>query len=882
VNLANYTPEAQEALAAAQKLAKQRQHQAIEVEHLLLAVGTREQGGVPQLLQKMGADLGTLKRRLEVEIAKMPKVMGGSNYLSPRFLKVTSAAEAAATQLGEARVTSALLCLAIADPSFDSGAAGKILRELGATREAITAALGKKPADTAGRAKTSASAGATTDAEASDDPLLQFGRDLTELARAGKLDPVVGRHEEMRRIIQVLSRRTKNNPVLIGEPGVGKTAIIEGLAQRIVAGDVPSTLKGKRLMSLDMGALVAGAKLRGQFEERLRSVIKAVTDSDGQVVLFIDEIHTLVGAGAGDGAMDASNLLKPALARGELRCMGSTTPDEYRQSIEKDAALERRFAPIQVDAPDVDETVSILRVLKEKYEVHHGVRIRNSALEAAAKLSDRYISGRSLPDKAIDLIDEAASRLRIEIESMPAELDAVERRVVELAIERRALETEEGPEATERLATLDREIASLKEQGDGLKQRWQAEIELIQKVRAIKGSLEQVRQEQVEAERGGDLDEAARLRYGTLPQLEEALEAARKELGELTEGERLIREKVSDQDIAAVVGSWTGIPVNKMMEGEREKLVHMEERLHQRIIGQHEAIEAISNAVRRARAGLKDPKRPIGSFFFLGPTGVGKTELAKALAEFLFDDEQATIRLDMSEYMEKHSAVRLVGSPPGYVGYEEGGQLTEAVRRRPYAAVLFDEVEKAHLDVFNMLLQILDDGRLTDSQGRTVDFKNTVIIMTSNIGSVHLLEGTNDAGEMAPAARDACLAEMKGHFRPEFLNRIDDILMFHPLNRDHIAQIAVLQLRSVAKLLADRDLGFDVTPAAKAYLAETGYEPAFGARPLRRAIQRLIQDTLSLRILEGEFVEGQTVRVTYAEGADELSFEAVGPAEPAG
>ncbi|MBN2361154.1 MAG: AAA family ATPase [Deltaproteobacteria bacterium] len=867
MNLAQYTAEAQESLAAAQKIAKQRQHQAIDVEHLLAALAGRDQSGVPELLGKLKVDVAQIRQRLEIELGKLPKVVGASNYLAPRLLKVTSAAESAATEHGLKQVTGPLLLAALADPQNDSGQAGAILRELGASREAIATALGAR--------RTAAASGGTAAAgDASGDPLLQYGRDLTELARQGALDPVVGRHDEMRRILQVLSRRTKNNPILIGEPGVGKTAIINGLAQRIVAGDVPTSLKDKRLVALDLGALVAGASLRGQFEARLRSVIQAVTQSEGQAILFIDEIHTLVGAGAGEGAMDASNLLKPALARGELRCLGSSTPDEFRKSIEKDAALERRFAPIWVDAPSVDGTVSILRVLKAKYEVHHGVRIQNAALQAAAELADRYITSRALPDKAIDLIDEAASRLRIQIDSLPAEIDQVERRGLELAVERRALEGDRAADARARIAAIDAELEQLKPRGELLRSRWQGELEQIQKVRAVKSSLERLQQEQAAAERNGNLDEAARLRFGAIPQLERELEEAQAKLATVATGERLIKEEVDDTDIATVVASWTGIPVSKMLEAERDKLVHMEQRLHRRVIGQEEAITAVANAVRRARAGIKDPKRPIGSFFFLGPTGVGKTELARALAEFLFDDERATVRLDMSEFMEKHAAARLVGAPPGYVGHDEGGQLTEAVRRRPYSAVLFDEVEKAHPDIFNLLLQILDDGRLTDSQGRVVDFKNTVIIMTSNIGSPHLLEGVDAEGALADEARERCLADLKAHFRPEFLNRIDDIVLFHPLGKRHIEAIAEIQLRQVAELLAERELALDVAPEARAFLSDVGYEPAYGARPLKRAITRYLQDPLSLRVLEGAFAAGSTVRVGLAPGGEALQFVA--------
>lgn len=864
MDLSRYTSEAQSCLASAQKVAQQRKHQAIEVEHLLFALLKRERSGLPDLLRKVGVEVDPLALRIEVELAKRPKVMGGSSYLSPRFLEVTSAAEAKITERGQAKVDGCILGLAIADPGVDAGIAGQALREAGATIDRLTVALGTGSPRTADRR----SPGEVD----SDDPLLKYGRDLTALAREGRLDPVVGRHVEMRRILQVLSRRSKNNPVLVGDPGVGKTAIIEGLAQRIAAGDVPTGLKDKRLISLDMGALVAGAKLRGQFEERLRAIVAAVSSSDGQAVLFIDEIHTLVGAGAGDGAMDASNLLKPALARGELNCLGSTTPDEYRKYIEKDKALERRFAPIVVEPPSIEESVSILRGLKEKYEVHHGVRIRDRALEAAVALSDRYISGRALPDKAVDLIDEAASHLRIEIDSMPQELDQLERRITELAVEHRSLESEESTSGAERLTAVDEETRTLRRQRDELRARWQAELELIQTVRATKSSLERLHQEQVEAERDGDLDEAARVRFGVLPQLEADLARAQAQLDELTVDERLIKEAVDEEDVATVVESWTGIPLDRMLESEREKLVHMEDRLHRRVIGQDEAVTAIANAVRRARAGLKDPRRPIGSFFFLGPTGVGKTELAKALAEFLFDDESATVRLDMSEFMEKHAAARLVGSPPGYVGHDEGGQLTEAVRRRPYAAVLFDEVEKAHPDIFNLLLQILDDGRLSDSQGRVVDFKNTVVIMTSNIGSQHLLEGTDADGTIEEAARERCLDELRGHFRPEFLNRIDDVVVFHALTRPHIAKIADIQLAKLAALLTAQDLELEVTAAAKALICEVGYDPAYGARPLRRAILRLLQDPLSMALLDGRFEGEHRIRAEVDGEGEALVF----------
>lgn len=879
MNLNSYLAEAQDTLSAAQQLARDRQHQSVECEHLLQVLLSDPKTGLAKELRAQEIDVDKLQRRLSLELAKLPKVLGGSHYLSPRFLELTSRAEVLSRELGVAKVSPQILCAALADPSFDSGAAGLLLREAGGKAEAI-AAIGGKSAGSKKQAaahkpksKETTTKGALSDDD-KDAALLQFGRDLTQLAREGKLDPVVGRHVETRRLQQVLSRRSKNNPVLIGEPGVGKTAIIEGLAQRIASGDVPSSLTGKRLIALDVGALLAGAKLRGQFEERLRGIIRAVTESAGQIILFIDEIHTLVGAGSGDGAMDASNLLKPALARGELHCMGSTTPDEYRKYIEKDAALERRFAPIHVDPTDEAQTLSILRVLKSKFEVHHGLRISQEALEAATSLSKRYISGRALPDKAVDLIDEAASRLRLDSESMPSDLDAMRRRSDELSVERRALEQDLSDTAKVRKAEVEAELKTLRSAGDALHQRWQNELELIRQVRALKSSLEKLQQEQLAAERDADLDEAARLRFGAIPQMQEALEQAQHKL-DLIE-DPLVREAVSAADVAAVVASWTGIPVNRMLEAERDKLVHMEQRLHQRVIGQAEAISAVAKAVRRARAGLKDPKRPIGSFFFLGPTGVGKTELARALAEFLFDDEQAIVRLDMSEFMEKHAAVRLVGSPPGYVGYDEGGQLTEAVRQRPYSAVLFDEVEKAHPDVFNLLLQLLDDGRLSDSQGRVVDFKNTVIVMTSNIGSADLLEGTSAEGQISPAARQATLNALHRHFRPEFLNRIDDIVLFHPLNREHIGQIAQLQLRGLKHLLAAQDLRLQVSPEAMAYIADQGYEPAFGARPLKRAITRLLQDPLSLQILEGRFSHAKQIVVEFDSRASTLIFNPQG------
>ncbi|HYN83638.1 MAG TPA: ATP-dependent chaperone ClpB [Pyrinomonadaceae bacterium] len=859
MRLDRFTLRGQEAIQSAIEAAERNQNQQVEPEHLLLAMLEQPEGVVRPILGKIGANVQVVLNDVQAAIGRLPKVQGGQQYFSPRLSQIFTASQKHAESMGDEYVSTEHLLVAVADEK--DGAAGRVLRQHGVTRDDLQKVVDQMR----GGARVT-----DQNAEANYQALAKYAKDLTELARQGKLDPVIGRDDEIRRTVQVLSRRTKNNPVLIGEPGVGKKAIVECLPQRIFTGDVPETLRNKRLVALDLGSMLAGAKYRGEFEDRLKAVLKEIENAQGQIVLFIDELHTLVGAGAAEGAIDASNMLKPALARGELRCVGATTLNEYKKHIEKDAALERRFQQVYVGEPTVEDTIAILRGLKERYEVHHGVRIKDSAIVAAATLSHRYITDRFLPDKAIDLIDEAASRLRIEIDSLPVEIDQLEREIMQLEIERLALQREEDARSKERLRDIEQRVADLKERSSAMKAKWQSEKDAIKHMSEAKDELEHLKFELDQARNAGDLGRASELQYGKIPELEQRLAAEQARLGEVQKDGVMLKQEVDEEDVAQVVSKWTGIPVSKMLEGEMQKLVTMEDRLSKRVIGQDEALTAVANAVRRARAGLQDPNRPIGSFIFLGPTGVGKTETARALAEFLFDDERAMIRLDMSEYMEKHAVARMIGAPPGYVGYEEGGQLTESVRRRPYSVVLFDEIEKAHPDVFNVLLQILDDGRLTDSKGRTVDFKNTVLIMTSNLGSREIQEAEGDEEAM----RDAVLEELRSHFKPEFLNRVDDVVIFRQLTREQISEIIGVQLERLRALLAERQIAVELEDSAKQLLAREGYDPLYGARPLKRAIQTLIQNPLASKILQGEIAPGDTVRVAADGGELRFSTEA--------
>jgi ATP-dependent Clp protease ATP-binding subunit ClpB len=859
MNLNRYTEKAQEAVLAAQRLAEEAGHPEIVPEHLLLALITQADGIVPAVLGKMNVNVDQLASSVKTLVDKLPRVQGGTTPgMSSRLRAVFRAAEGEAERLKDEFTSTEHLFLALAGES-GRGLGADLLKKQDVTKDAILKALAQVRGSQRVTDQTP---------EGKYQALERYGRDLTEVARKNKLDPVIGRDDEIRRVVQVLARRTKNNPVLIGEPGVGKTAIVEGLAQRIVRGDVPDGLRSKRIVALDMGALVAGAKYRGEFEERLKAVLKEIADAQGQVILFIDELHTVVGAGAAEGSIDASNLLKPMLARGELHTIGATTLDEYRKYIEKDAALERRFQPVLVDEPTVEDTISILRGLRERYEIHHRVKIKDAALVAAAVLSNRYISDRFLPDKAIDLVDEAASRLRTEIDSMPAELDEVERRIMQLEIEREALRKESDKASKDRLGKLEKELSELKEGRTRLAAQWQQEKDAIQRASTLKENVEQVRGEIASAQRSGDYAKASELQYGRLPELERQIADQDQKLAALHNTKRLLKEQVDEEDIAGVVARWTHIPVSRLMEGEVQKLIQMETRLHQRLVGQDEAVTAVANAIRRARAGLQDPNRPLGSFIFLGPTGVGKTELARALAEFLFDDEQAMVRIDMSEYQEKHTVSRLIGAPPGYVGYEESGQLTEAVRRRPYAVVLFDEIEKAHAEVLNVLLQLLDDGRLTDGKGRTVDFKNTVVIMTSNVGSQYIAERAQRGDTtIDEGVRRQLMDALRQHFKPEFLNRVDDVIFFHALSRGDIRNIVDVQLHTLLRRLEDRKIRLELSDPARDLLIEEGYDPVYGARPLKRTLQRRVLDPLALGVLQGEFKEGDLIRGGVDHGA---------------